>query len=84
MSPTALELNQRERSTLRAVAAGRVEMTSGSEPDLFVDGLCYSDQATAHGLVHKGLLKPGSYRGPRASAVLTDIGRAMLNGGAAR
>lgn len=53
MSRTANELNHREHATLRAVADGRVEMSSGREPDLFVDGACCCNQVTAHHLAHE-------------------------------
>ncbi|MCI2421532.1 hypothetical protein MOQ72_29265 [Saccharopolyspora sp. K220] len=81
MSPTALELNHRERATLRAVAAGRVEMTCSCEPDLFVDGVNFSDQTTAHHLAHLGLLQPGrrGRAGARVPAVLTDEGELVLS-----
>lgn len=80
MSRTSAERNHRERATLRAVAEGRVEMSQGSEPDLFVDGACCCDQVTAHHLAHDGLLKPGgsAIGGARARAVLTESGKHLL------
>lgn len=53
-----VELSHRALQMLRAVAERRVEMTCSCEPDLFVDGLACCDQATAHTLVHAGLIRP--------------------------
>lgn len=80
MSRTPLELNRRERATLLAAAAGRIEMTCNGEPALVVDGVCLCDQATAHGFVHAGLLAPrtAGQLGARVMAVLTDAGRVAL------
>ncbi|MCI2422672.1 hypothetical protein MOQ72_35125 [Saccharopolyspora sp. K220] len=59
--PDALfELNNRERATLRAVAAGRVQITCSCEPDLYIDGMAFCDQHTARRLVHDGLMRPAS------------------------
>lgn len=67
-------------SMLRAVAAGRGELSVSSEPDLFVDGLACSDQPTAHALVRAGLIRsarPGGF-GVRVPAVLCDPGEVFL------
>ncbi|GAA2807095.1 hypothetical protein [Saccharopolyspora taberi] len=74
------ELNNRELAALRAVAAGRVEMTCSSEPDLYVDGLLFSDQATARRLVHRGFLTGAvaGVPGARVPAVLTGDGVACV------
>jgi hypothetical protein len=80
MAPEALELNHRERATLRAVANGHAEISCSCEPDLFVDGLACCDQHTAHRLAHLGLIvatRPGSY-GERVPAALTQTGAAAL------
>src|SRR3712207_6775841 len=53
-----MELSGRARSMLRAVAAGRAEVTGGTEPELYVDGLPCCDQMATHDLVHAGLLRP--------------------------
>jgi hypothetical protein len=76
VSRTVRDLNHRERTTLRAVAAGRVEMTCSCEPDLFVDGANFCDQTTAHRLAYEGFLKhaESSGIGIRALAVLTAAG----------
>ncbi|KFZ77047.1 hypothetical protein ED92_38790 [Amycolatopsis sp. MJM2582] len=70
------ELSFRELAILRAVAAGRAEITNSSEPDLFIDGLPCCDQYTAHGLAHRMLIaqdRPGPV-GRRVSARLTASG----------
>lgn len=52
------ELNRRAMAMLRAVGAGRAELTCSCEPDLRVDGLPCCDQATAHQLARAGLIRP--------------------------
>lgn len=76
-------LSGRDRAILGAVAAGRVEISSSCEPDLFVDGLCCCDQAAAHALVHAGFIaaKAPARPGTRVSAILTPAGAAVLDGG---
>ena len=80
MSRVLFELNHRERATLRAVADGRVEITCSSEPDLYVDGLPFCDQATARRLVHGGFVRGAEegVLGVRVPAVLTADGAAYL------
>lgn len=80
MSRTLNELTHREHATLRAVADGRVEMSRGREPDLFVDGACCCDQVTAHHLAHEELLEPSGSAagGARVQAVLTESGKHLL------
>lgn len=65
---------------LRAVAAGRAEVTGGAEPDMYVDGLACCDQMATHDLVHAGLLRPAQpvRLGQRVGAELTEDGRAAL------
>ncbi|RKT56237.1 hypothetical protein [Saccharothrix australiensis] len=74
------ELTHRARALLRAVAAGRAEVTRSREPDLRVDGLLCSDQMTARLLAHAGLLRPARHDGDGlwAPAELTPAGRAVL------
>jgi hypothetical protein len=76
----ARELSGRALAMLRAVDAGRAELTSGCEPDLYVDGLACCDQTATHDLVHAGLLRPTALVawGQRVLAELTDEGRAAL------
>ncbi|MBB4689358.1 hypothetical protein [Amycolatopsis jiangsuensis] len=79
----AIELNHRERATLRAVAAGHAEISCSCEPDLFVDGLSCSDQTTTRALVRRGLIEPapdGHTCGERVPAVLTAAGTKALRG----
>ncbi|WP_394615297.1 hypothetical protein JNUCC0626_36665 [Lentzea sp. JNUCC 0626] len=75
-----MELSARARAMLRAVAAGRAEVTGGAEPDLYVDGLPCCDRTATHDLVHAGLLRPSQPTsfGLRVGAELTDDGRAAL------
>ncbi|GLY65947.1 hypothetical protein [Amycolatopsis taiwanensis] len=75
-----VELNHRERATLKAVASGHAEITCSSEPDLFFDGLTCCDQTTAHRLANLGLIAPAhdGRPGERVPAVLTDTGRAAF------
>lgn len=53
------ELNRRALAMLRAVGAGRAELTCSCEPDLRVDGLPCCDQATAHALARAELTADG-------------------------
>ncbi|WP_158850812.1 hypothetical protein [Saccharothrix deserti] len=74
------ELNHRARALLRAIGAGRAEVTRSSEPDLKVDGLLCCDQVTAHELAHAGLVRPAQPETsePWVRAELTPAGRAVL------
>lgn len=80
MTTTLIALSRREIAMLRAVAAGRAEVTSSCEPDLFIDGISCGDQAAAHALAHAGYLQPSLDRpiGRRCPAVLTDLGHQAL------
>jgi hypothetical protein len=74
------ELTHRHYALLRAVAAGRCELTCSCEPDLFIDGRTCCDQTAAHLLAHTGLIRhgaPGAI-GQRVPAQLTATGRAVL------
>ncbi|PRX46596.1 hypothetical protein B0I33_107173 [Prauserella shujinwangii] len=74
--------NHRTLAMLRAVAAGRGQVSCSSEPDLFVDGVPCCDQYAAHALTHDGLVRPGrpGLVGQRVPAVLTEAGRVLLGG----
>ncbi|WP_367134759.1 hypothetical protein [Saccharothrix sp. HUAS TT1] len=76
----ARELSGRAKSMLRAVAAGRAQLTGGREPDLYVDGLPCCDQMVTHDLVRAGLLRARRVVGldERADAELTEAGRAAI------
>lgn len=80
MSPTRHLLTCRAVAMLRAVAAGRAELTGSCEPDLQVDGLHCCDQATAHDLAHAGLVRQSfaSAPGQWAPAELTSEGHHLL------
>jgi hypothetical protein len=80
---TGPALSRRDRALLAAVDAGRCDLAGTGPPDLRVDGLWFCDQARVHVLLAAGLLAPtptpGGGRTPRrASAALTDAGRAVL------
>jgi hypothetical protein len=74
------ELNHRARALLRAIAAGRAEVTRSSEPDLKVDGLLCCDQVAARELAHAGLVRPAHREdcGQWVPAELTPAGHAVL------
>jgi len=73
-------LSHRDRAILRAVAGGTAELLVSVEPDLFVDGLCCSDQVAAHRLAHAGLIAPTApaAAGQRVLARLTPAGQQGL------
>ncbi|GAA3841182.1 hypothetical protein GCM10022243_04450 [Saccharothrix violaceirubra] len=75
---TAVELSGRAKAMLRAVAAGRGELSGGREPDLYVDGLPCCDQTVTHELVNAGLLRTHARFGVRVGAELTDLGHAAI------
>lgn len=83
-APTSLphtKLSHRARAILRATHSGRVQVSLSCEPDVFIDGLAFSDQPTARTLVHAGLLRasrPGRI-GERVPARLTDAGHTVLH-----
>jgi len=81
MSATVIELAPRHLAVLRAVAAGRAELTCSCEPDLYVDGRCCTDHTVAGLLARAGLItSTTSARCPagRVPAAVTDAGRAAL------
>jgi hypothetical protein len=74
-------LNNRAISMLRAVVAGRAQISCSSEPDLFIDNMPCCDQYTAHMLAHAGLIEPASEGGvgELVPAQLTTDGEAALS-----
>lgn len=74
------ELTHRHHALLRAVGAGRCELTFSCEPDLFIEGRTCCDQTAAHLLARAGLMRPATRGaiGQRVPAELTDSGRAVL------
>lgn len=73
-------LNNRAVSMLRAVVAGRAQISCSSEPDLFIDNVPCCDQYTAHMLAHAGLIEPAisGVVGELVPAQLTLSGEAAL------
>ncbi|HEY3472146.1 MAG TPA: hypothetical protein VGL47_43910 [Amycolatopsis sp.] len=79
MSGSGVELTHRAMAMLKAVAAGRAQMSCSCEPDLFIDGFACCDQMTAHALAHGGYLRPAVEGATgRVPAELTEAGRAAL------
>ncbi|MFD9965067.1 hypothetical protein [Amycolatopsis sp. NPDC058986] len=80
MLVTTSQLSHRDRAILKAVAAGRAELSCSCEPDLFVDGLSCCDQAAARALTHAGYIAPcmSSTAGRRVPAQITAAGTAAL------
>ena len=73
-------LSHRDRAILRAVAGGSAQLVVSSEPDLYLDGRCCSDQLAARRLAHAGLIAPAALAatGQRVPATLTPAGRRLL------
>lgn len=71
----------RALAMLRAVAAGRAELSCSREPDLYVDGLPCCDQLAARELARAGLVRPtrAGMPGDRVPAALTVSGRVALD-----
>jgi hypothetical protein len=72
MDATTATLSNRDRAVLRAVAAGRCEVSGDV---LVVDGLCFCDQFACPRLTAAGLITADAAPGP---AQLTASGRALL------
>lgn len=75
------ELTHRHLAMLRAVRAGRCELSNSCEPDLFIEGRTSCDQLAAHLLSKLGLIRPAT-KGPvgqRVPAQLTHAGRLLLD-----
>ena len=74
------ELTHRAIAVLRATGCVRVHVSLSCEPDVFIDGLAFSDQPGARALVHAGLISPArpGRIGERVPARLTDTGRGVL------
>jgi hypothetical protein len=74
--PTSSALSYRDRAVLRAIEAGRCEVSGRVGVALVIDGLGCSDQFVGQRLVGAGLVAvPRPQPGP---ARLTASGRAML------
>ena len=69
-------LSKRDRAVLRAIAAGRCQVSGGCGTTLLIDGLCCADQFAGARLTGAGLIAaPGSAGGP---ARLTPTAVALL------
>jgi hypothetical protein len=81
MTITALALSHRDRAVLRAVRAGRCQVSGRAATLLVIDGVGCSDQFVASRLVQAGLIAtPGPQPAP---AHLTASGLALLQEAAA-
>lgn len=69
-------LSHRDRAVLRAVAAGRCQVTADVGVQLVIDGLCCCDQFVGARLSEAGLIAADGCR--PAPARLTPSGRALL------
>lgn len=78
-------ITRRALAMLRAVVAGRAQLSCSCEPDLFIDGVSCGDQFTAHALARAGLIQPvcPASTGQRVPAALTPAGFAALDAPAA-
>ncbi len=81
---TTTALNRRALAMLRAVGAGRAELSCSCEPDLRVDGLSCCDQSTAHELARAGLIRAARVVaiGQWSPAELTADGLSVLSAAA--
>jgi hypothetical protein len=75
MNATTTPLSYRDRAVLRAVAAGRCEISETFEGNLVIDGMWFTDQFAGPRLTEAGLIIAGPLGGP---ARLTGSGRALL------
>jgi hypothetical protein len=73
---TAIQISNRDRAVLRAVAEGRCMIAGDCGNPLTIDGFCCADQFAKSRLTAAGLI---SIAGPTpAPARLTSIGQALL------
>jgi hypothetical protein len=72
----ATVLNHRDRAVLRAVAAGRCQITGGACASLLIDGLSCCDQMVGPRLTQAGLIAAAGARPEPAR--LTPTGQALL------
>ena len=76
MNATITALTHRDRAILRAIAAGRCQISGGACAALTIDGLSCCDQFVGARLTGAGLV---AAPGPRPEpARLTESGRALL------
>ena len=72
---TAVLLSQRDLAVLRAVAAGRCQISETFGGNLVIDGRWFTDQFAGSRLTGAGLILPDPGGGP---VRLTGSGRALL------
>lgn len=72
-APSLTPLSHRDRAVLRAVAAGRAEISPTTGGTLVIDGRYLSDQFAGPRLTAAGLIDPHN-----GSARLTPVGAALL------
>ncbi|HEY3261094.1 MAG TPA: hypothetical protein VGJ95_12645 [Pseudonocardiaceae bacterium] len=72
---TLSSLSHRDRAVLRAVAAGRCQISAGPGAPLSIDGIGCADQLVGPRLIKAGLINAVARPGP---AHLTSSGRAVL------
>jgi len=76
MATTTTELSHRDRAVLRAIAAGRCEISDAIAVSLVIDGMSFCDQLAGPRLARAGLIAAnGSRPGP---ARLTSFGKALI------
>ena len=76
MNTAIATVSRRDRAVLRAVAAGRCQVSGGCGTTLVIDGLCCADQFAGARLTGAGLIAvPGLADGP---ARLTPAAVALL------
>ena len=75
MNATTTALSRRDLAVLRAVAAGRCEISDTFGGNLVIDGVWFTDQFAGPRLTEAGLILPDPRGGP---ARLTGSGRALL------
>ena len=72
---TATALSRRDLAVLRAIEAGRCELSETFGGNLIIDGLWFTDQFAGPRLTEAGLILAGPRGGP---VQLTKSGRALL------
>jgi hypothetical protein len=75
MDTSVATLSTRDRAVLRAVAAGRCQISHGDGSVLVIDGLCYCDQFAGPRLTAAGFIASAG----SGTAHLTPSGQALLS-----
>jgi hypothetical protein len=63
-STFSIQLNNRDRAVLKAIAQGRCQVSGGCGTTLLIDGLCCADQFVGSRLAHAGLITVPGQSGP--------------------